>query len=162
MGAANNYYSFVTVWKFNAPLEKVWAEINEPLQWPGWWKGVQSVVDVKQGDALGVGGIKHFTWKSKLPYRLSFNSRVTLVEPMSRIEGEAFGELDGNGTWTFSSANGITIVKYEWNVRTTKWWMNFLSPIAKPAFEWNHDVIMGWGGEGLAKRLGCELLNTGY
>jgi hypothetical protein len=36
--------------------------------------------------------------------------------------------------------------------------MNLLSPIAKPFFRWNHNVIMRWGGIGLAKRLGCKLL----
>ena len=150
-------YTFITTWKFKAPIEKVWKEINEPNDWPTWWKGVVEVVSLKEGDELGVGGVKRFTWKSKLPYRLSFDSRVISVEPLKRIEGIAFGELDGKGVWTFSRDNGHTIVRYDWMVKTTKWWMNVLAPIAKPAFEWNHDVIMGWGGEGLAKRLGCEL-----
>lgn len=154
-----NDYSFVTIWKFNAPLESVWKEINEPLAWPTWWKGVEAVTNIKEGDALGVGGIKRFTWKSKLPYELTFDSRVTIVEPMTRIEGIAFGELDGKGIWTFTYENEITTVQYNWTVKTTKWWMNILAPIAKPAFSWNHDVVMGWGGECLAKRLGCQLLN---
>jgi hypothetical protein len=151
-------YTFVTTWKFKAPIEKVWKEINEPNDWPTWWKGVVEVVSLKEGDELGVGGVKRFTWKSKLPYRLSFDSRVVSVEPLKRIEGIAFGELDGKGVWIFSVDNEHTIVRYDWMVKTTKWWMNALAPIAKPAFEWNHDVIMGWGGEGLAKRLNCELI----
>jgi len=47
-----------------------------------------------------------------------------------------------------------------WRVRTAKSWMNFLAPIAKPFFKWNHDVIMNWGGEGLAQRLNCKLLDA--
>jgi hypothetical protein len=38
--------------------------------------------------------------------------------------------------------------------------MNFLAPIAKPFFRWNHNVIMNWGGEGLAKKLNCRLLES--
>jgi hypothetical protein len=38
--------------------------------------------------------------------------------------------------------------------------MNLLAPIAKPFFSWNHNVVMGWGGEGLAKRLGIEKSNA--
>ncbi|HEV7645414.1 MAG TPA: hypothetical protein VGO50_15835 [Pyrinomonadaceae bacterium] len=45
-------------------------------------------------------------------------------------------------------------------MKTTKSWMNFISPLAKPFFRWNHNIIMGWGGEGLAKRLNCALLGT--
>jgi hypothetical protein len=82
-----------------------------------------------------------------------------LVEPMKRIEGIAFGDLDGKGIWTFEGQNGTTTVQYYWTVQTTKPWMNLLAPIAKPVFEWNHNVIMDWGKQGLAKRLNCELLN---
>jgi uncharacterized protein YndB with AHSA1/START domain len=152
-------YNFVTVWKFKAPLEKVWSEINSPLAWPQWWKGVESVIDMQHGDELGVGSVKRLTWKSKLPYRLSFNSKVISVEPMKRIEGIAFGDLDGKGVWVFEGQNGSTTVNYYWTVKTTKPWMNLLAPIARPVFEWNHNVIMGWGKEGLAKRLNCEILN---
>ncbi len=153
-----NDYNFTTVWKLTAPLEMVWKEINEPQDWPIWWKGVENVTELQPGDELGVGSVKRFTWKSKLPYRLSFDSRVTVVEPMSRIEGVAFGELDGKGVWTFTFENGYTLARYHWMVKTTKPWMNLLAPIARPAFEWNHNVIMNWGGVGLAKRLGCELV----
>jgi hypothetical protein len=36
--------------------------------------------------------------------------------------------------------------------------MNRLAPLARPVFGWNHDVVMRWGGEGLARRLGGRLL----
>ena len=55
----------------------------------------------------------------------------------------------------------MTAVVYEWNVRTTKQWMNLLAPIARPVFAWNHDTVMGWGGEGLARRVGGRLLAQG-
>lgn len=153
-----NNYRFTTRWKLNAPLENVWREINEPHEWPVWWKGVEAVIELKKGDKTGVGSVNRFTWKSKLPYRLTFESRVTAVEPMKRIEGVAFGELDGRGVWTFAFENGCTFVDYHWVVKTNKPWMNILSPIARPAFKWNHDIIMDWGGKGLAKRLGCDLI----
>ena len=46
-----------------------------------------------------------------------------------------------------------------WNVETTKRWMNLLAPIARPLFEWNHNVVMNWGAEGLEKRLGASVSN---
>ena len=50
-----------------------------------------------------------------------------------------------------------TIVRYDWNVETTKRWMNLVSPIARLLFEWNHNVVMGWGAQGLARRLGTSV-----
>ena len=40
----------------------------------------------------------------------------------------------------------VTAVVYEWNVSTTKPWMNLLAPIARPLFAWNHDWVMRNGG----------------
>jgi len=37
-------------------------------------------------------------------------------------------------------------------------WMNLLAPIARPLFEWNHNVVMNWGAEGLEKRLGARVV----
>jgi hypothetical protein len=43
-------------------------------------------------------------------------------------------------------------------VRTNKRWMTLIAPLARPAFEWNHDWVMRNGGEGLARLLGARLL----
>ena len=114
--------------------------------------------DLKDGDANHVGAIHRYSWKSKLPYRLVFEMESTRVEPISFIEGRAIGELQGAGRWQLSNEDGITTVRYDWKVETTKPWMNLIAPIARPFFSWNHNVVMGWGGEGLAKRVGAPLL----
>jgi hypothetical protein len=36
--------------------------------------------------------------------------------------------------------------------------MNLLGPLARPAFSWNHDLVMRQGGHGLATELGATLL----
>jgi hypothetical protein len=100
-------------------------------------------------------------WRSRIPYELKFEFSVSeLDEPRSMI-GEAAGELTGTGHWRLFEQDGVTAVTYEWNVHTTKAWMNVLGPVAKPVFEYNHNVVMRWGGEGLARRLGCNLLAAG-
>jgi hypothetical protein len=75
--------------------------------------------------------------------------------------GEAAGELTGTGHWRLFEQDGVTAVTYDWRVRTTKAWMNALAPLARPVFEYNHNIVMGWGGQGLAQRLGCNLLAAG-
>jgi hypothetical protein len=49
-------------------------------------------------------------------------------------------------------------VLYEWNVATTKAWMNAMAPLLRPVFEWNHNWVMRNGGVGVAELLGCRLL----
>jgi hypothetical protein len=83
--------------------------------------------------------------------------QTTRVEPTSIIEGRAIGELQGTGLWTLTHDLGITTARYDWKIETTKAWMNFLAQVARPFFNWNHDVVMGWGGEGLARKLGTNL-----
>lgn len=151
-------YEFVTVWRFESPLEPVWDLVYHSRDWPGWWKGVERVEELEPGDAHHIGSLHRYTWKSKLPYRLKFDMRLVRVEPLSVIEGEAVGELKGRGRWQFSHDGGVTTVRYDWNVETTKRWMNLVAPLARPLFKWNHDVVMGWGAEGLSKRLGAPLL----
>jgi hypothetical protein len=150
-------YEFVTVWTLDAPIEAVWGEISDSERWPEWWQGVESVVELEKGDERGIGSVRRFTWKSKLPYRLAFDMRTTRIEPLAALEGEAFGELQGKGLWTFTREGGRTVARYDWRVETTKPWMNLLSPVARPLFSWNHDVVMGWGEEGLKRRLAGRL-----
>ena len=146
-------YRFVTIWDVTAPIESVWNEIYHSEFWPNWWKGVESVVELKQGDKDGIDSVRRYTWKSLLPYKLTFDMRTVRVEPLSIIEAVATGELEGKGLWQFSVDRTGTVARYDWEVETTKLWMNILSPLARPLFKWNHDVVMGWGAEGLRKRL---------
>ena len=154
-----DHYEFLTVWRFDAPVEKVWQEIKSSETWSVWWKGVLNVEELKAGDREGVGKIVRSTWKSALPYKLVFDSEIVRIEHLKLIEARAFGELEGTGLWQFFAENeNTTRVRYDWKVKTTKSWMNFFAPVAKPFFRWNHDTIMNWGGAGLAQRLNCKLL----
>jgi len=42
-------------------------------------------------DESGVGSIHRYTWKSKLPYRLSFDMETIRIEPPRLLEGIATG-----------------------------------------------------------------------
>ena len=153
-------YRFLTAWCLEAPIEPVWEAIYDSETWPQWWKGVEQVVELVPGDDNGVGQVGRYTWRSRLPYNLEFDMRTTRIERPSLMEGEAEGELAGIGRWNLFEApqRGATAVLYEWNVRTTRPWMNLLAPIARPIFAWNHDYVMSNGGVGLARRLDCRLL----
>ena len=151
-------YSFVTKWEIEASLEQVWDTIYTSLEWPQWWKGVLSVQEIEKEDVNGINGVNAYTWKSVLPYELTFTMRLTEKEPMKRLKGIAFGELEGQGEWIFNEQNGIIQIQYNWDVYTKKVWMNYLSFLLKPAFRYNHNVVMHWGAMGLAKKLQAKLV----
>jgi uncharacterized membrane protein len=147
-------YEFVTTWELDSPLERVWDAIEDADSWPVWWRGVISSVELKKGNADGLGSIRRTVWKSALPYKLEFDSEVVRTEKYKLIEVRAFGQLDGRGLWRFTAlGDDSTRVRYDWTVKTTKRWMRVLSPIARPLFRWNHDVIMNWGQQGLKRHL---------
>lgn len=150
-------YRFVTAWCLDAPIERVFEAIDDAAAWPRWWKGVTRAELVEPGDGRGIGRLWRLTWRSRLPYELSFESRVTRREPPYLLEGNADGELVGVGRWRLYVGQGTAVV-YEWNVRTSRPWMNRLAPVARPLFAWNHDVVMRQGAEGLARLLDAPLL----
>jgi uncharacterized protein YndB with AHSA1/START domain len=151
-------YRFLTTWMLEAPREDVFQALWDSESWPSWWRGVESVLKTEQGDDEGVGSLGHYVWKSKLPYRLKFEMRTTIVDRPRYMEGAADGELAGTGRWRLFEDGGLTAVVYDWDVRTTAPWMNLLAPIARPIFAWNHDYVMRAGGEGLARHLRARLV----
>lgn len=150
-------YRFRTMWLLAAPLRPVWSSILDSHRWPQWWPGVVHVTEMRPGNADGVGDVRRYVWRSRLPYTLEFDVRI---EPMSRIEGIATGEVKGVGIWHLVEEGDNTRVEYHWDVRTTPIWMRVLAPIAKPLIRRNHDVVMEAGGDGLARYLGVRLLRN--
>lgn len=151
-------YSFLTTWCVEAPVQRVWDVIFEVERYPEWWPGVRKVSGLEPGDENGLGALHRLEWRSKLPYSLEFDTRVTRSEPPYLLEGQASGELDGKGVWRLYEGAAGTALIYSWDVSTTRPWMNRIAPLARPAFVWNHDYVMRNGAHGLAKKLNVPLI----
>ena len=151
-------YGFLTTWILDAPCEVVWNVLHEVERWPEWWRGVERVEKLRDGDEDGVGSVFAQRWRSALPYTVAFDIETTKVEPPLVLEGRATGELEGVGRWRLHEG-AATAVTYEWNVATTRRWMNAVAPVGRPVFVWSHNVVMRWGGDSLARRLGVRLLS---
>ncbi len=151
-------YSFLTTWCVDAPIQRVWDLIYEAKRYPEWWKAVRNVTELESGDENGLGALNRLEWRSKLPYSLEFDMRVTRSEPPYLLEGQASGELEGTGIWRLYEGAAGTAVIYDWDVSTTRRWMNRIAPLARPAFEWNHDYVMRQGATALAKELDAPLI----
>jgi len=151
-------YSFLTTWCVDAPIERAWEIIYASERYPKWWRSVRNVTELEPSDDNGVGGLSRFEWRARLPYSLEFDMRVTRCEPPYLLEGHASGELKGIGIWRLYAGKAGTAIIYSWDVSTTRRWMNRLAPLARPAFEWNHDYVMRQGAHDLAEELGAPLI----
>lgn len=146
-------FDLVSEWRFATPIERIWAELIKPDEWPDWWRAVKQVELISEGGRDGIGAVRRFTWGTALPYTLSFNTTATRIEPMHLLEAEARGDLNGLGCWTLRPEGEGTYVRYDWMVDISNPWQVALAPILRPVFAWNHRVVMGWGYDDLKTRL---------
>ena len=152
-------YHFVTTYKFEAPIERVWQTVRALDHYPSWAKGIFHAQHLESGTADGAGERVRHKVKGRLPYTLILDFTVSQADPPRFLELRAVGELEGVGRWTLSQHEATTTAEYTWDVRTTKRWMNLLAPLARPIFEWNHDSVMRDAGQGLARLLGARLVS---
>jgi uncharacterized protein YndB with AHSA1/START domain len=151
-------YHYVSTWQLQAPIEQVWTAITGLEHLPAWYRGVQEARELAPGDAQGVGRRVRYVIKGRLPLRLAFEATTTRSVPPRDQELRAEGELAGTGRWLLEQQGEITTVRYHWDVRTTRPWMNLLAPLARPIFAWNSRGVMLQAGEGLARFLGVPLV----
>ena len=152
-------YRFLTTWLLEADRERVWDAIYDSERWPEWWRGVEEAEKLAEGDERGHRPARPLRLEGEAP----LPGRVLRSAPpgssahtCSRATRRA--SWPGVGRWRLFEQGGVTAVVYEWNVHTTKAWMNLLAPVARPVFQANHDYVMRNGGEGIAKLLGARLL----
>jgi len=150
-------YHLLTIWRIEAPLEDVYAVIENSLCWPDWWPSVRKVEQLAAGNTNGIDSVRRYVWQGRLPYRVVFDVRATRIEQNIAIEGIATGDLDGSGRWKFSSQGKLSVVYYEWHVHSKRWWMNLVAPVARTIFVRNHAQIMVQGGKALAQLLKAPL-----
>jgi carbon monoxide dehydrogenase subunit G len=155
-------YHYVSSWQLQAPIEQVWAALNDLEHLPVWYRGVQEARELVPGDAQGVGRRVRYVLKGRLPLRLAFEATTTRSEPPQDQELQAEGELAGTGRWSLDQHGEVTAVTYHWDVRTTRPWMNLLAPIARPIFTWNSRGVMLQAGQGLARFLCARLVNAEF
>jgi uncharacterized protein YndB with AHSA1/START domain len=154
------HFHLVSCWHLAAPVERVWAVLTAPQEWPLWWFYVRSVEELAPGDTDGLHVRHRIAWSSRLPYGLSFEVETVEVCRPHRLRVLASGEIEGSGLWELQSEGDTTRVRYTWEVGLASAWMRLVAPLAAPVFRWNHDGVMRAGAHGLARHLGARLLDV--
>ena len=151
-------YHYISTWQLQAPIDQVWSAISDLERLPDWYPAVEEVQMLAAGDADRVGSRVRYLIKGRLPMRLAFEATITRVVPPRELELRAEGELAGTGRWELEQHGEVTSVRYSWDVRTTKAWMNLAAPVARPLFAWNTKGVLLEAGQGLARFLQVPLV----
>jgi hypothetical protein len=146
-----------TVWWTPAATDRVWDALAEYAAWPAWWRGIRSVEVLRHGDESGAGTGLRQRWRSRVPYTLVFDLEMVRIEGGKLLDGRASGDLEGSCRWTFASVDGGMELRFDADVRTGRWWMNLPIPFAPRVVRASFETIMGWGREGLARKLGVPV-----
>ena len=123
--------------------------------------GTPYVVRVQKsahGERGGIGNVRRYTWRTRLPYRLSFDTKTTHIERLALLEGAVEGELQGRGRWRLYRQDDVIAIRYDWEVNVRQPWWLCLVPLLRGAMRWNHHAGMLAGGQGLARHLGGRFL----
>jgi uncharacterized protein YndB with AHSA1/START domain len=151
------YFDLVSHWRFDAPVERVWACIVQSEHWPRWWPGVVGVRRLQPGDDSGVGRVQEFTFRTGLGYRLQLALEVTEIVRLQRLRARAGGTLAGEGIWllhqALPEAGGHTDVTFVWRVTLPPGILRWTAPLLAPLFRWNHKRVMRAGRIGLMSYL---------
>ncbi len=153
------YYQFESEWVLTTPIEKVYETLLRHEDFTEWWPSIRKSRLLEEGDADGLGRRGTYSIKSPLFYSMNFDVKITAIERPSMIQISATGDAAGIGRYLLTEHNGGTRVRYLWNVSTIRAWMNFLAPVARPAFVWAYHSVMREGGAGLARYLGGRLIS---
>lgn len=154
-------YHFITRIELSADAPSVWETLARSEEWIDWWRWLERVEILDEGNDRGVGHKVLHEVTSPLRYRLRYVGLVTkAVEPvMSRFE--AGGDLEGLGQFALEeTARNATLITFHWLVETPKKWMNLLAPLARPLFVWNHHRLMEDFAADLAGTLSSDLISV--
>ncbi|OKK15212.1 polyketide cyclase [Streptomyces sp. CB00455] len=157
-------YRFRSVWDLDAPPARVYAELEQPGEYPRWWPQIRRVeaLDERSGTAL---------IRSALPYTLRVTMTELLRDPVRGVlEVSLHGDLDGWARWTVrprrpgagegagpgraaGSGAARTRALYEQEVEVRAPLLRRLALPGRPVFRLNHALMMRAGRDGLAARL---------
>lgn len=141
------FYRFRSEWRLDASRESVFEALKDLEGYVAWWPEVKDVKRIAEGRFEVVV-------RATLPYELRFvTSQSVLDESTAIIEAGLRGDLNGFSRWTLTQGNGFTGAIFDEEVHTGKRLLNVLAPVARPAFRYNHTLMMRHGQDGLRRLL---------
>jgi hypothetical protein len=131
-----NFYRFRSRWDVDAPEPDVFAALDAMEQYPEWWQEVRAV------ERLDAGKYRLHV-RSLLPYDLTFIGTEWERDAQAGVLSIRMeGDLEGFSRWTISPGGSMTTVTFDEEVVANKTLLRRLSLVGRPAFKWNHALMM--------------------
>lgn len=143
-------YHFSSRWVIKARQQAVWDILSDTHGWSSWWGGVTNVLTTGGRQPKADDHVSG-TWHALAGYDLALELVMTVVQSPAVIAFTTTGDLDGEGRWSLSETSDGTIIDIDWDVVTTKPWMNRLAPVLGPLFAFSHKRLMSQGERGLQR-----------
>ena len=136
-------YVFQSIWHVDAASHDVFDVLRDISTYTAWWPEIKEVWQVDD-ESVDVRA------RALLPYDLRFTMRRTRVDEQAGvIEVGMTGDLEGFSRFTVTGGDQGSRVVFDEEVVTNKPLLNVLAPVARPAFRFNHTLMMRHGLQGL-------------
>jgi uncharacterized protein YndB with AHSA1/START domain len=136
-------YRFRSRWEFNASPADVYRALYDLVRYPSWWPEFRQVDRIDDGHHRMV--VRAF-----LPYEIAYLLTREIADASRGVlQGRVDGDIEGRIRWDITpTASGCTVY-FAQKVETRSDLLNLLAPIARLAFEANHQIMMRDGFVGL-------------
>jgi hypothetical protein len=142
-----HHYSFASTWEVDASPRDAYDVLHDIGDYPAWWPEVKEVWR-RSDDEVDV------RCRSLLPYDLRFTMRRRREDAESLVlEVALSGDLEGYTRWIVSPSGEGSRLSFTEEVVTNKKVLNRLALVARPAFRFNHTLMMRHGQAGLTTYL---------
>lgn len=145
-------------WYLTTTPALVWQVLNHLEAWPEWWTSVSEVKQISVGNARGEGKVMRSVWKGWLANTVKVEMRILVAEENLLLVTKSSGELQGLGLWEIRGIPVGVAVRYTGKVSLTPF-LHWFYPIIKPMMNLHFQHIMRAGAEGMACKLGVELID---
>jgi carbon monoxide dehydrogenase subunit G len=135
-------YRFHSTWLIPAPQEIVREVLLDYARYPLWWPQVRSVESTSEGMLT--------VCRSALPYCLTFYATQFVLDD-GTIAAALHGDLDGVAQVRLHTTGSGTRVEYQQEVLLNRPLLRRFSPLLRPAFRFNHALMMRDGHSGLTR-----------
>lgn len=145
-------------WHLAATPTVVWQVLTQLETWPEWWSAVTAVKQTSGGNTRGEGAVLSSLWKGWLSRPIAIEMRTLVAEENVLLVTKSSGELQGLGRWELKEIPVGVTVRYTGEVRLTPF-LQWFYPVLKPFMNLHYQHTMRTGAQGMARKLGVELID---
>ena len=125
------WYRFATVFTIDVEPQRIWDALILPEGWLASYPDIERWTDKARGDADHLGdryGVEH---RLAGPATLRYDLEVVQSRAPYRLTWRVTGDLAGTGAFELDELDGVTDIRFTWEVATTRRWMNAAAPLIR-------------------------------